>query len=212
MTTDPGGHSVRGISVVILAGGKSQRLGIDKALLEFNGQSLLSRAVQRLAALSNDIIVVTSTPEDYQHLGLGVRFVSDERPGGGALMGIYSGLRAARHASALAVACDMPFLNLALLRHMAAVSAEYDVVVPRLEGDLLEPLHAIYGKPCLPFMADLLARGRRRIAAFFDDVRVLYVEEPIITSLDPLRLSFLNVNAPADWVLAQSMLNRHGLE
>lgn len=195
-------------SAVILAGGESHRLGKDKALLEIDGQSLLSRTVQKLAALSDDIIVVSGNPGDYEHLALDVRFVADERPGMGALMGVYSGLSAARHTSALAVACDMPFLDLELLRYMVAMSPGYDAVVPRLEGNLLEPLHAVYGKRCLPFMAQLLAQGRRRIAAFFDDVEVFYVEEPIIAKLDPLHLSFLNVNTPADWQRVQSILDR----
>lgn len=200
-----------GTSVVILAGGKSRRFGMDKSLLELDGQSLLARTVQRLAVLSDDVIVVTSNPEHYEHLALEVRFVPDEQPGEGSLMGVYSGLKAALHGSALTVACDMPFLNISLLQHMVSMSASHDVVVPRMDG-MLEPLHAIYGKRCLPFMARLLADGRRQIVAFFGDVEVHYVEEPVIDRLDPLRLSFLNVNSPIDWKLAQKVLARLDLE
>lgn len=198
----------RDISAVVLAGGESQRLGLDKALLELHGQTLLARTVGKVATLSDDVIVVTNNPVRYRHLGLEVRFVPDEQPGEGALMGLYSGLQAARHAAALAVACDMPFLNIRLLRYMLTESIGYDVVVPRLENDLLEPLHAIYSKRCLPFIAKLLAQGRRRIFAFFADVRVRYVEEPTIARFDPLHLSFVNVNTPADWQLAQELIAR----
>ena len=198
----------RGISSVILAGGDSRRLGIDKALLELDGQTLLSRIVQRLAPLSDDLIIVTNNPEDYEHLALGVRFVPDERPGEGALMGIYSGLKAATYPSALTVACDMPFLNMSLLRHMLDKIAGHDAVVPRLEGGLLEPLHAVYGKQCLPFMASVLAQGRRRIAAFLDQVDAFYVEQSTIDRLDPLGLSFVNINTAADWLRAKQLFDR----
>ena len=205
MGDDEKGLSGRGISVVILAGGQSRRLGMDKSLLELDGQSLLERTVHKLDVLSDDIVVVTNDPESYEHLALGVRFVPDEEPGAGALMGVYSGLKAASHESALTVACDMPFLNVPLLRYMLPKIAGRDVVVPRV-GEFLEPLHAIYSKRCLPFMARLLAQRRKQIIAFFGDVDVYYVEDPIIARFDPDRLSFLNVNFPDDWRLAQKVL------
>lgn len=205
---DPIAQPPQGISSVILAGGDSLRLGTDKALLELDGKTLLSRVVQKLAPLSDELIVVTNSPEDYEHLALGVRFVPDERPGEGALMGIYSGLKAARHQSALAVACDMPFLNVLLLRHMLDRIAGHDAVVPRLEGGLLEPLHAVYSKRCLPLMTSLLEQGLRRIAAFLGQVDVFYVEQAIIDRLDPLGLSFVNINTAADWQRAQRLLGR----
>ena len=196
---------------MILAGGQSRRLGMDKSLLELDGQSLLARTVEKLTALSDDIIIVTNSPENYEHLALEARFVHDEQPGAGALMGVYSGLKAATHDSALIVACDMPFLNVPMLRYMLTKIPSYDVVVPRL-GDFLEPLHAIYSKRCLPFMAALLAQGRKQIIAFFGDVDVHYVEEPIIARFDPLHQSFLNVNFPDDWQLAQTVLARAKME
>ena len=195
----------QGVSVVILAGGQSRRLGMDKSLLELDGRSLLARTVDKVAALSDDIVVVTNKQENYEHLALKARFVPDEQPGAGALMGVYSGLKAATYNSALAVACDMPFLNVPLLRYMLPMSTSHDVVVPRM-GHFLEPLHAIYSKRCLPFMATLLARGRKQIIAFFDDVEVKYVEAHEIARFDPQRLSFLNVNFPDDWQLAQDLL------
>ncbi|MGD9405899.1 MAG: molybdenum cofactor guanylyltransferase [Anaerolineae bacterium] len=208
MIIDPTAQPPQGISSVILAGGDSRRLGVDKALLELDGQTLLSRVVQKLAPLSDDLIIVTNNPEDYEHLALGVRFVPDERPGEGALMGIYSGLKASTYPSALTVACDMPFLNMSLLRFMVDNIAGHDAVVPRLEGGLLEPLHAVYGKQCLPFMASVLAQGLRRIAVFLDQVDVFYVEQATIDRLDPLGLSFVNINTAADWQRAQQLLDR----
>ena len=113
-------------------------------------------------------------------------------------MGIYSGLKAARHRRALAVACDIPLLNVPLLRHMATLTVGYDVVIPRL-GRFLEPLHAIYDRSCLPFMDWLLDQGQRQIVAFFGEVRVCYVDQQVIERFDPDCRSFLNVNTAEDW-------------
>jgi molybdopterin-guanine dinucleotide biosynthesis protein A len=201
MTPDP----KPGLSVVILAGGQSRRLGRDKALLEIEGQPLITRAVQRLTALSDDLIVVTNHPARYEPLALPVRLVPDEQPGLGALMGVYSGLKAARQPYALAVACDMPFLNLDLLGYMGSLVADQDVVIPQL-GELLEPLHAIYGQTCLPAMKRQLDQGRRQVIAFFPEVRVRYVDEEQIRRFDPRRLSFSNVNTPEDWACVQALL------
>ncbi|MGD8624475.1 MAG: molybdenum cofactor guanylyltransferase [Anaerolineae bacterium] len=190
------------VSAVMLAGGKSRRLGRDKSLLRLDGQPLLVRTVQTLLPLSDDLIVVTNDGARYRTLDLPVRLVPDEQRGVGALMGIYSGLRAARHASALFVACDMPFLNRALLRYIISHAGGYDAVVPRV-GDLFEPLHALYAKSCLPAIEDLLAAGGRRIFDFYPHVRVRYVDRKEIDRFDPDHLSFLNVNTPEDWLRVQ---------
>lgn len=174
------------------------RLGRDKAFLDLDGQPLVVRTVRKLAALSDDVIVVTNDPARYEPLALEARLVPDEERGWGALMGIYSGLKAAYHRRALLVACDMPFLSLPLLRYMLPLADGYDVVIPR-PGGLLEPLHAIYSEACLPHIAHLLAQGRRRITAFFHAVQVRYVEDDEIERFDAQHLAFVNVNTVEDW-------------
>jgi molybdopterin-guanine dinucleotide biosynthesis protein A len=208
VTADVGSLSAPAASAVVLAGGKGSRLGADKALLLLAGQPLIARTVQQLSTLSDDLIVVTNSPERYEPLGLAARLVTDERPDEGSLMGIYSGLKAARHACALVVACDMPFLNPPLLHYLLSIMPDYDVVVPRLAG-MLEPLHAVYGRTCLPWMARLLQEGRRRIVAFFPCVKVRHVEEGEIDVFDPLHLSFVNINTPQDWEQVQGLLSTH---
>ncbi|MDD3828505.1 MAG: molybdenum cofactor guanylyltransferase [Anaerolineae bacterium] len=199
--------AVQAISAVVLAGGESRRLGQDKCMLLVEGQSLLDRTLGLLASLAGDLVVVSNDPRRTVDLPFPVRLVPDRQPGVGALMGLYSGLHAARHDRAVAVACDMPFLSLPLLRHMVSLSVDYDVVLPRL-GDLVEPLHAVYGKGCLGPMERQLSRGRRRIVSFFDDVRVCYVEQAEVDRYDPRHLSFLNVNTPDDWQRVQALLRQ----
>jgi molybdopterin-guanine dinucleotide biosynthesis protein A len=198
-------QSAASISCIILAGGRSRRLGMDKAFLPILGQPLIALTTQRLATLSDDLIVVTNEPGAYSALRLPARLVGDERPGQGSLMGIYSGLKEARHSHALVVACDMPFLSLPLLRHLTTLTAGYDVVIPRL-GSMLEPLHAIYGRRCLQPMAQLLSAGEHQIIAFFSQVRVRVVDEREIEAFDADHRSFLNVNTAEDWARAQTML------
>ena len=206
MTADVGHLSAAPASAVVLAGGKSSRLGADKSLLLLDGRPLIARTIQVLSTLSDDLIVVTNTPERLEPLGLAANLVTDERPGEGSLMGIYSGLKAARHPYALVVACDMPFLNPPLLRYMLSMVPGYDVIIPRLAG-MLEPLHAVYGRTCLPWMARLLDEGERKIVAFLPYVIVRHLEEHEIDRFDPLHLSFVNINTPQDWEQVQGLLS-----
>ncbi len=147
--------------------------------------------------------MVLNDPEAWA--ALPARLVPDMYPDGGALGGIYSGLYAAAHPYALTVACDMPFLNVDLLRAMLARPRDYDVLVPRsprpgsARNNLdVEPLHAIYSKACLEPMRTTLESGRRQIAAFFPHVRVAYVESEESLRYDPTGRSFMNVNTPEE--------------
>jgi molybdopterin-guanine dinucleotide biosynthesis protein A len=191
--------------VVVLAGGQSSRLGRDKSLLNVCGQPLVARIINTLSTLSDDLVVVASDLEPLDALDLPARLVRDEKQSVGALMGLYTGLKVVDHTHALVVACDMPFLNLSLLRYMLPLASGYDIVIPRM-NDYLEPLHAVYGKSCLPAIQRLLDQGRRQIIAFFPEVRVRYIEEAEINRFDPQHLSFLNVNTPEDWQEVQRLL------
>ena len=193
------------VSGIMLAGGQSSRLGTDKSFVNVNGQSLIEQIVAKLARLSDDVIIVTNSPEKYDHLE--ARLVGDIYPGKGALGGIYSGLRAAASAYSLVVACDMPFLDLNLLRYMIILASGHDVVIPRI-GGLPEPLHAIYSKSCLEPIDRLLARGGLKIIDFFSEVRVRYVEEDEVDIFDPQHLSFFNVNTPNDLEEVKKLVRR----
>ena len=192
---------------MILAGGESRRMGRDKSRLILGSETLIARAVRTLRALSDDIIIVTSTPESFS--GLVARLTSDVIVGGGALSGIHAGLAAARHEFALVVACDMPFLNLALLRHMASLASGHDAVVPHWQGEF-EPLHAIYSRQCTTVIEATLQRGDRRVVDIYAAVRVRYLEPEEIARFDPEGLSFFNINSPEDWERAQELAAHEG--
>jgi molybdopterin-guanine dinucleotide biosynthesis protein A len=187
---------------VVLAGGQSRRLGTDKASLLFDGKTLLARTVETLAPLCREVIVVTNSPQAHAHPA--ARLVGDLLPGMGSLGGIYSGLMAANTAHSLVVGCDMPFLNPKVIIYLASLAPGFDVIMPRRQK-LLEPLHSIYSKPCLPFIKDLLDRRHLRIFDFLPHVRVRYVEESELAPWDPDHRSFLNINTPQDLAQVQAL-------
>jgi molybdopterin-guanine dinucleotide biosynthesis protein A len=217
------------LTVLILAGGASSRMGSDKAWLLVDGQPLVERLAWRVLPLAGEIIFSTQQPERYTYLidGLPVpaQAVADAYPGSGPLAGLHAGLSAASQELTLALATDMPLVNLALLSHMAGLANGYDVVMPRLpvmdresgaqpryqdRSELgLEPLHAIYRRSCLPAVEARLAAGQRRLVSFLPDVRVRDVWPEEIADYDPQFLSFLNLNTPGEWERARAWLANH---
>lgn len=184
-----------GISAAVLAGGQSKRMGFNKALADFRGRPLIEHVVARLKALTPDVIVVSKTPELYTFTG--VKSVPDAFPRHSSLVGIYSALQVASGEHCLVVACDMPFLNLDLLRYLGALAPYHDVVMPVLKQGP-EPLHAVYSRRCLGPIEDLIAAGENKILKFLPHVRVRYVDEAVIRFFDPELLSFVNVNTPSE--------------
>ena len=200
------------ISCIVLAGGKSLRLGRDKVTVSVENKILIQWVISGLAFLDTDIIIVTAEKEpvppdiDYPKL----RTVSDIYPGRGSLGGVYTGLVSSNSFYNLVAACDMPFLNQDLLRYMIQVSAGFDLVVPRL-ADRIEPLHAVYSKNCIEPAELLLKQDELQIFRFYDSVKVRYVEAEEIDRFDPHHLSFFNINTEADLKKAMELLKREDI-
>ena len=186
-------------SAIILAGGRSVRFGRDKSAEIVAGRPLLQHVVDAVAPIADEIIVVrapgTSPPTVNSETPL--RHVEDVRPGG-ALAGLYSGLRACSQPVALALGCDMPLLSRPLLRYLQSLlHPDVDVVMPLWEGKE-EPLHAYYRRTCLTAIERALDAGKRRFVEFLPDVRVRDVSHDELQRLDPEGRSFWNVNYPSD--------------
>jgi molybdopterin-guanine dinucleotide biosynthesis protein A len=182
------------VSAAIMAGGKSKRMGQDKAWIELDGEPLIKRVADVLAEVADEVIVVANDPR-YESLGL--RVVRDHWPDGGALGGIATGVGAATHEAVLVAACDMPFLSADVWRVLLGHAGEADVVIPRIGGEY-ETLHALYTKDCVPHMARAIAENRLRVIAFFDAVKVLAIEEEELRAVDPTLRAFTNVNTPEE--------------
>jgi molybdopterin-guanine dinucleotide biosynthesis protein A len=199
------------VSGVIMAGGASQRLGRNKALERIGGKALIERVIDSLVPLTTEVLVVVGRPEEAAALRLppSVRIESDRYPGRGSLGGIFTGVDASAEPWSLVVACDMPFLNRELLRHLMEQSTNVGAVIPRLGGQI-EPLHALYSKACLAPMERMVRAGDLKIAPLFEAVRVRYVGEETIDRIDPRHLSFFNINTQADLEEAMRLLREVG--
>lgn len=197
------------ISCIVLAGGKGQRLGRDKVGAIIDGQSLLRRVISSLEFFGGDIIVVIDAERDPSGLASypRLRVATDVYPGKGPLVGIYSGLSVSHSDYNLVVACDMPFLNQAMLKFMVQEADGFDIVVPRL-GDRPEPLHAVYGKGCLEAIEGMFRQGDYRVGHLLNMVKVRYLEAAEIDRFDPGHLSFFNINTEADMVKARDLAGK----
>ena len=195
---------------IILAGGKSSRLGGNKALQAIGGKSLIQWVIDRVAILSTEIIIATARGESVPCSSAArIRTVADIYPGKGPLVGIHSGLVASSSSRAIVVGCDTPFLSARLLEYMAQTSATFDVVVPRIR-DKVEPLCAVYSKNCVAPIRELIDQDEHKIVELFRMVRVRYIEEDEIDSFDPDHLSFFNINSQADLERAKRLAAEKG--
>jgi molybdopterin-guanine dinucleotide biosynthesis protein A len=196
-------HGVTGMVGVVLVGGESRRYGRNKALELFQGERLIDRQVRTVGTLFSEVLVITNDPERYLHLD--VTIVRDVIPGQGPLGGIYTGLLFAQGKSVFVTACDMPFVQPAVVRRMLQLATDYDVIVPeKTEG--LEPLHAIYSSRCLPHIEKMLDHGTLQVINFFPAVKVYRLSSEEIGQLDPQGLSFFNINTPNDMDRARELL------
>lgn len=166
-------------AAIILAGGKSSRFLGNKALVEISSQRMIDRVVRKLKNSFALLLLVTNTPEEYQ--GLDVDIVSDLIPGLGPLSGIHAGLVVSPCSLNYVTGCDMPFisgeLGTYLIRQASAVE---DAVVPFING-YAEPLSAVYRKTCIPFIEASLLAGRPKVTAFYDQIRIKYIQEAEIS-------------------------------
>lgn len=133
---------------LVLAGGRSERLALDKALVRFGGVPLLRIVVERAARVCQQVVVAVDRPDRYQGLGLPARLVADRSPGLGPLSGLQAGLLACRTEHVLVAACDLPFLNVELLRHMARLPRSYQAPAPTACGGLRRPATLPTTRPC----------------------------------------------------------------
>ena len=184
---------MRDVSGVILAGGKSSRYGKNKALVKINDIPLIERVIRVMRSVFQHSILITNTPDEYAYLKLPMH--EDLIRGLGPLGGIFTALTVMPNDAGFFVACDMPFLNQELIRHMVEIRDDFDAVVPRISGKM-QTLHALYSKGCIPAIRRLIDSQKYQVIRVFYEVSVRYVEEEEIRGLDPELRSFFNMNKP----------------
>lgn len=195
------------VSGVLLAGGKSRRMGEDKRHLAVGEQTLLERGLAVLQSIFREVLVVIA--QDSTLLRIDARVVRDLVPDCGSLGGLYTGLTQATTPYIFVAACDMPFLNQTVIAQFTNRRATADIVIAKLD-DRLHPMHALYSKRCLPALEQMIRARQLKIQEIVSQssLRVRYVTEADLLTIDHSGHSFYNVNTMADLEAARSLLPR----
>ncbi len=186
-------------TAIILAGGDSQRMGSDKANLLLGEQTLLQRVIATMQQVFPHVIVSVRQLRS----GLDLPQVCDDQSGGGPLAGLAAGLGHIATPWAFVVACDMPFVEPAMVELLAKYRAEYQAVVPVVQGHP-QPLAAFYAGSCLGTLrAHLAGGGKNSLRAVLEQLQVSYVDESELLKADPALRSFFDLDTPQDVATAK---------
>lgn len=178
-------------------------MGEDKALKPFLGKPLIQRVIERLASISDEIIVTTNRPAEYGFLNF--RLISDLKPDHGALGGLYTAIAAANSPLVAVIACDMPFASANFIENARnlLVQEEADVVIAKTEAGY-EPFHALYRREtCLPAIASAIAADKWKVIAWFPQVKVRELTFQELKEFDPSGMCFWNLNTPEEFEQAE---------
>ncbi|MFZ7101684.1 MAG: molybdenum cofactor guanylyltransferase [Peptococcaceae bacterium] len=185
------------LGLIILAGGKSSRMGMDKALLELGELTLIERIVNKGRTYGfPEIIVVANETEKYSLHG--VKMVKDRYEGYGPLAGIHSGLKSSGFAYNFVMPCDMPFFSFEIIDKLKTHQEGYQVIVPTM-AEKFQPLAALYSRECIPYIEYLLEKNISKISRLYELVPTCHVELEEDSN-------FFNVNTPEDYRAARKFL------
>lgn len=180
----------------VLAGGKSSRMGTDKALLILNNESLLERSVKKLKNAFDEVIIVRDASKEYNIPG--AREITDIYRHIGPLAGIYTALERSSYNYVFITACDMPFWDQNIVELLMNSCNGYDAAVPRLKG-LFQPLLAVYTKNCIKAIESCMARGMCKVSVLYDILKVNIVDSTLLEHISVPEKTFCNVNTPDDF-------------
>lgn len=184
------------MTVIILAGGKSRRMGSNKSFLKYGNTTFIEHQIAKLKRIFSEIIISTNDCNTYSSLNLPL--VTDIIPEKGPLSGICAGLMYMRSSHAFVIACDMPFISEKVILYLKEYSNNYDIVVPQTEYGL-EPMHAFYSKNCIQPMCRYIKEDRLRIVDFFSEVKVKIVDNKEFKDLTVIEQSLVNLNTPEEY-------------
>ena len=188
---------------VVLAGGKSTRMGVAKATLPFGSETMLQRVVRLLGTVVSPIVVVAARGQVMPELPDDVSVTRDEREGRGPLEGLRAGLKALPESVDMAyvTSCDVPLLVPAFVERMIDLLGDHDIAVMEIDG-FPHPLSAVYRRDTLPQVESLLAQDRLRPVYLFDAVRTRRVHPVDMLSVDPQLRTLRNLNTREDYLAA----------
>lgn len=190
-------------TAIILAGGKSSRMGTNKALLPIFEKTTIEHIVDCCKHVADEIIVVTNEQDQYAFLQ--VPLVCDEFKECGPLGGLEAGLQAAKYDKCILIACDMPFVSSEVIKHLMYHLHNYDAVLPNVNGKL-HPLFAAYRKTCLTPIRKRLQNNTLRMVGLLDEVNTKILTEDELPLMDfNIQNVFFNMNKPDEFRMAQKL-------
>lgn len=184
-------------TAIILAGGKSTRMGFDKQFLELNKKRLIDIIINKLKEEFEEIIIVTNKPEEYRKYTQ--KILSDKIKDVGPLGGIYTGLKESTFKYAFVIACDMPNISPDYIKYMKNIieKQSVDLCITK-NGDNIEPFHSFYSKAIVEDIKEYLLSGRRNIKGLAKELNTLYIEEKWARKYSPDLIIFENLNTQKD--------------
>lgn len=190
---------------IILVGGKSRRMGQDKAFMSVGGRQVFRRILDVFETLFNEVLIVTNM--EGRFAGYGYPEVVDLIPDSGPMGGIYTGLYYSKSKSVFVASCDLPFIHPSPVKSIIVESDKYDIVVPDIDGRL-HPLHAAYSKRCIPYIIKRLENKEMNITRFINETGELTVKKIQMSESGTEELwkqTVYNMNTPEEWQEADKL-------
>ena len=195
------------VTGAILAGGKSRRMGVNKAFLRLGNRTLIEHVIHRIQPIADELLIITNTPDEYNHLGIETK--ADIIPNSGTLGGIHSALTYSTNDAVICVGCDNPFIDTNLLLYLISVLGEHDAVIPYTCSDTgqitLQTLCAVYSKRCLHIVEQMLNDTELRVHTLKEHANILSINPKTWKEFDTHGVSFLNINTPDEFEKAQTI-------
>ena len=193
------------LTAAIIAGGQGRRLGgLDKSELVVGGRRIIDRQLNVLGQVAEHILVVSNDHHRFRCSGLQV--CNDITSDAGPLSGLHTALIRSPTARTIVIACDLPFLTVPFMRHLATRKTDADAIIPRNSSGP-QPLCAVYNRACLGPIQQMLKHGTLRVSALLDTLYMTELGPQEIASYDPDGKLFLNINTPYDYNRALGHLN-----
>lgn len=194
-------------TAIILAGGESKRFGYPKALLKIGDKTVIETIVNKIKNRFKEVIIVTDQPGSVEHLPVIVTGDIITECKKSSLRGLHAGLSKSQSRENFVIACDMPFVNIALVEYMYEHILDNDVVIPRIDN-YVQPLHAFYQKKCFHLIEKNLTTGKFKVSELYHDLKIKYIDKDEIYHIDPEQKTFLNINTYADYEEAIKLYNK----
>lgn len=195
------------VTGAILAGGKSRRMGVNKAFLRLGNRTLIEHGIHRIQPITDELLIITNTPDEYNHLGIETK--ADIIANAGTLGGIHAALTYSTNDAVICVGCDNPFIDTNLLLYLISVLGKHDAVIPYTYSEktqmTLQTLCAVYSKRCLPIIKKMLNDAEYRVHALKWHAKINLITPETWKKIDSDGYSFLNINTPDDFEVAQTL-------